>query len=184
MAVPPFLLEQVLRLPEDKNVRNSPIVTAIILRDPANAADLVPYLDHADEVVSANARRILCLFAADAVPHLVAALANRSAAARTDGLDVLWTLLISEPAPVIRDTLEQIASDLEPLFADKRPLAVELPAHIERDFLGRICDHAYLVIAEILDPDFDQSRFRALAEDGRNEEIKRLKARGIGLNIV
>ncbi len=184
MAVHPFLLEQVLRLPEEKDVRNSPIVTAIILADPANAADLVPYLERRDGPVAANARRVLCLFDAAAVPHLVAALADRSAAARMDGLEILWTLLITESAPVARDALERIAPDLDPLFADKRQLPYELPPHVEHDFVGRICDLAFLVCTEILDPDFDQSLFRSLDDEGRDREIARLRQRGLRPGVV
>jgi hypothetical protein len=184
MPVQPFLLEQVLRVSDDKDVRNSPIVTAIILRDPANAADLVPYLEEANSVVSANARRILCLFEATAIPHVVAALASRTPTARMEALDVLWTLLVTESVPVVRDTLEQIAADLEPLLVDKRPLPLDPPPHIENDFRGRICDQAFLVVSELIDPDFDQSGFRAQDEEGRDQAIAKLRRGGFGRGLV
>jgi hypothetical protein len=183
MAVTPQLLEQVLRLPEERDVRNSPIVTAIVLADPANAADLVPFLDQGD-LAAANARRVLCLFGADAAPHLVAALRDAGPAARMEGLDVLFALLAGEAAPVIRDTLERIAPDLDPLLADQRPLPYEAPPQVEPDFLGRICDQAFLVCSELLDPGFDQTPFRSLDEEGRNREIAQLRRRGLRPGIV
>ena len=184
MPVQPFLLEQALRVSDEKDVRNSPIVTAIILQDPANAADLVPYLEETGSVVSTNARRILCLFDAAAVPHVLTALANRTPAARMEGLDVIWTLLVTEAAPVVRDTLEQISAALEPLLSDRRPVPLELPSHIERDFVGRICDQAFLVVSELIDPGFDESRFRSLDEEGRDRAIAQLRRGGFGRGLV
>jgi hypothetical protein len=184
MAIQPFLLEQVLRAADEKDVRGSPIVTAIILQDPANAADLVPYLEETGSVASTNARRILCLFEASAVPHIVAALANREPAARMEGLEILWTLLASEPSHVVRDTLEQISNGLELFLGDKRPAPVELPPHIERDFLGRICDQAFLIVSELIDPEFDESRFRSLDESGRDHAIAQLRRGDFGRGLV
>ena len=184
MPVQPFLLEQALRVSDEKDVRNSPIVRAIILQDPANASDLVPYLEETTSVVSTNARRVLCLFDARAVPHVVTALANRTPAARLEAIDVIWTLLASEPVHVVRDTLEQISAGLEILLADRSPVPVELPPNIENDFLGRICDQAFLVVSELIDPAFDESRFRSLDEDGRDQAIAQLRRGGFGRGLV
>ena len=94
MAVDPQLLSQALRTPDSQDVTESPIVRAVILPDPANAADLVPPLARPDTLESRNARRVLSQFGPDAVPHLLTALvAIANARARTEGLEVLWTLL-------------------------------------------------------------------------------------------
>ena len=45
MAIDPNLLAQVLGTPNSCDVMGSPIIRAVILSDPANAADLVPALD-------------------------------------------------------------------------------------------------------------------------------------------
>jgi hypothetical protein len=184
MPVHPFLLEQVLRLPKDKDVSDSPIVTSIILSDPANVADLVPYLEQTDSVMSANARRVMCLFEASAAPHLLSALSNRSVVARRDGVDVLWALMAGEPRYVVRDTLEKIASAVEFLLDDKRPLPDRMPPYIERDFRGRICDLTFIVLSHLMDPEFNQSLFRSLDDDGRDEAIARLRRRGLRPGLV
>jgi hypothetical protein len=59
-----------------------------------------------------------------------------------------------------------------------------MPDYVERDFRGRICDLAFIVIQQMISPEYDQSLFRSMDENGRNKEIDRLKSRGIGLNIV
>lgn len=47
MAIDPRMLTQVLRTPRDEDVTASPIVRAVILGDPSNAADLVGALPRA-----------------------------------------------------------------------------------------------------------------------------------------
>jgi hypothetical protein len=114
----------------------------------------------------------------------VTALANRTPAARLEAVDVIWTLLASEPAPVVRDTLEQISAGLDKLLADRSPVPVELPPNIEDDFLGRICDQAFLAISELIDPAFDESGFRSLDEEGRDRAIAQLRRGGFGRGLV
>lgn len=184
MPLDPQLLSQVLRTPRTQDVTESPIVTVIILRDPTNAADLVGALETAKTLEAYNARLILCEFESDAVATLVARLATAGLNARREGLGVLWALLITESPAKIRDSLDGVKDGLNVLLNDTTPLPDDLPAHIERDFRGRICDLAFIVIQQLISPRYDQSLFRSMDENGRNEEIKRLKARGIGLNIV
>jgi hypothetical protein len=184
MPLDPQLITQVLRTPKHQDVTQSPIVTAIILQDPANAADLVEALEIARTLEAYNARLILCEFGADAVPSLVARLAIAGPNARREGLDVMWAMLVTENPTRIRDTLRLVKDGLNVLLDDKTPLPDDIPAHIERDFRGRICDLAYIRIQLLLSSRFDQSLFRSMDENGRNEEIKRLKAMGIDLSIV
>src|SRR6266511_3791322 len=100
MPLDPRLLEQVLRLPESKDVRDSPIVTAVILQDPQNARDLVPYLNRIETLEAHNARRILCLFGAAAAPHVLDALQAVGTEGRNEGVEVLAALLVTEPVPL------------------------------------------------------------------------------------
>jgi hypothetical protein len=184
MAVDPLLLAQALRTPEDRDVRRTPIVRAVILADPANAADLVPALAQTGELVAANARRILCLFEAPAVPHLLGALTAAGARERKEGIEILWAMLAGENAATIRQTLEQSAQPLFELLDDRRALPDTMPEYVERDFRGRICDLAFIVLQRLIDPTFDQSLFRSLDDHGRDEEIRRMKSRGFGLHIA
>jgi hypothetical protein len=181
MPVDPQLLERVLRTPDSGDISESPIVTAVILEDPANAADLVPALERERTLESRNARRILCLFDADAAPHLVHALNGASTIARKEGLEILWTLLFDEDRREIRESLDRMAADLQPLLSDKQPLPDFMPEYIERDFRGRICDLAYIVIRQLLDPEFDQSEFRARDNEERDQEIRRLQLSSFGM---
>lgn len=184
MAVDPQLLDQVLRTPVSHDINASPIVTAVILSDPANATDLVPALERMETIQSKNARRILCLFGAEAVPYLVSALLNVGVNARKEGIEILWSMLVGENKWTIRDTLTQSAPDMEVLLTDKRPLPEHAPDYMERDFQGRICDLAFIVLQHLIDAEYDQSSFRSLDERGRDEEIVRLKRRGFGLNVA
>jgi hypothetical protein len=182
VAVDPQLLQQALRTPESQDVTESPIVRAIVLADPSNVVDLVPMLAQPHTLEGRNARRVLCEFAADTVPALLGAVAaSPSATARMQGIEVLWTLLISEEPHVIRRSLDAAPSDLIELMQDTRSLPVELPEHIERDFTGRIGDLAFIATRELLDHDFDQSEFRALTDEGRDAEIRNLSARMGGI---
>jgi len=184
MAIDPNLLAQVLRTPESRDVTESPIVRAVILSDPTHAADLVPALEQEQTLEAFNARKILCLFEADAVPHVLTALRTAGPRARREGLEVLWALLVGEEAWTVRDTLAAVKPDLDVLLEDRGPLPDELPDYIERDFRGRICDLAFAIIQQLTDREYDQSLFRSLDDTGRDEEIRRLKTRGYGLNNV
>jgi hypothetical protein len=185
MPIDPDLLQQALRTPESQDVTETPIVRAVILTDPANAADLVPSLDRSDSLEARNARRILAQFEADAVPHLLTALAaTPGARARKEGLETLWTLLSLEDARVVRQRLVDSSAELGTLLRDTAPLPDEMPGHIERDFTGRICDLAYVVVRELLDREFDQSTFRALDDNGRDQAIRQLRLGGPGTAIV
>jgi hypothetical protein len=184
MPLDPLLLAQALRTPEDHDVRRTPIVRAVILGDPANAADLVPALAQPGELAAANARRILCLFEAPAVPHLLAALAAAGIRERKEGIEILWAMLVGESAATIRQTLEQSSQPLFKLLDDRRALPDTMPEYVERDFRGRICDLAFIVLQRLIDPNFDQSLFRSLDDDGRDEEIRRMKNRGFGLRVA
>jgi len=155
----------------------------VILSDPANAIDLVPALEQADTIESTNARRILCQFGAEAAPYLTKTLRNGGLNARKEGVEILWSMLLGENSWVVRDTLNQIASDLFVLLDDKRPLPDRMPTHIERDFRGRICDLTFIVVQQLIDSRYDQSEFRSLDDKGRDEYITRLKDRGFGLAI-
>lgn len=179
MAVDPSLLTQALRTPDTADVTATPIVRAVILADPANAADLVPSLGHEDSLESRNARRVLCQFGPDAVPHLLAALvATGSPRTRAEGVEVLAAMLTMEDGHVVRDSLADGADDVRELLGDARPVPGDFPEHVEVDFSGRVCDLLYLAIRELLDTDFDQSSFRALDHDGRDAEIDRWASRG------
>ncbi len=184
MQIDRQLLEQVLHTPESRDVRDSPIVTAIILSDARNAGDLAPYLDQVDSNVSTNARLILCLFDVASVPHLVAALRNVGLEGRKEGIDILWSLLLGENNLTIRDTLTQIAHDMEVLLDDKRPLPDQMPDFIERDFQGRVCDLAFIMLQSLINDEYDQSLFRSLKNIDRDDEIARLRRRGFGLHIA
>ena len=184
MAIPPQLLAQVLRTPKTQDVTESPVVRTIILRNPSNAAELVEPLEESQTLEAYNARRILCLFEADAVPHLLAKLGTAGLNARKEGLEILWALLAAEEAGTVRETLSAVKSDLDKLLDDTRPLPDDMPEYIERDVRGRICDLAFIVISQLVNREYDQSLFRSLDDSGRNEEIRRFKARGIPLNIV
>src|SRR5438477_9890222 len=112
MPLDPQLLSQVLRTPRSQDVTGSPIVTAIILQDPANAADLVEPLDTSGTLEAYNARLILCEFQADAVPSLMATLATAGPSARRQGLDVMWAMLVTENPATIRDSLKTVKEGL------------------------------------------------------------------------
>jgi hypothetical protein len=183
MAIDSQLLEQVLTTPVSRDVRNSPIVTAIILPDPANAAAVVPYLDRPGTEVSVNARRILCLFEANAAPNVAAALQNANAYVRKEGMEVLWAILISEDARTIQDVLKKIAPNMQVLLDDKRLLPGELPDYVEHGFRGRICDFAYVVLRQLIQKEYDPSIFRFAGEKVRDDEIARLR-NSSSLNIT
>src|SRR5262245_57209439 len=108
MPLDPAVLERILRMPLTRDVTTSPIVTALVVPDPNNAADFVPYLNRRHEIASSNARRVLCLFGVDAVPVLAAALVNEDIEARKEGVEILWTMLLGEPAWAVRETLARI----------------------------------------------------------------------------
>ncbi|MDH5666820.1 MAG: hypothetical protein OEY86_02265 [Nitrospira sp.] len=184
MPIDPQLLEQVLRTPESRDVTESPIVRVVILADAANASDLVPALNESGTVEANNARRILALFEPAAVPHLLAALGPAGLNARMEGLEALWALLVGEEKGTVRETLTVAKPSLDVLLEDTRPLPDEMPEYIERDFRGRICDLAYIVVQQLLDPEVEQSMFRSLDDRGRDAEIRRLKNMGFGLRIV
>jgi hypothetical protein len=184
MPLDPRLLAQVLRTPRTQDVTRSPIVTAIVLRDPANAADLVEALETARTLEAYNARLILCEFQADAVPSLVARLATAGPNARREGLDVMWAMLVTENRTRIRNTLQSVKDGLNLILDDKTPLPDDLPPHIERDFQGRICDLAYIRIQLLLSPRFDQSFFRGLDNAGRDREIAVLKRKDFSLTLA
>jgi hypothetical protein len=184
MALDPLLLDQVLRTPEGRDVTASPIVTAIVLADPANAADLAPALERPDSLEGRNARRVLCLFGPEAAGPLLAALVGAGLDARLEGLDVLWCLLATEDPRTVRDGLARAGPGLEVLLDDRRFVPDDLPEYIEHDFLGRVCDQAFLVARELLDPEYDSSLFRRLDEEGRDQEIARFKRQMPGAAIV
>ena len=74
--------------------------------------------------------------------------------------------------------------DLHILLDDTSPLRDDMPAYVERDFHGRICDLAFGIVQQLLDREYDHSLFRSLDGTSRNEEIRRLKIRGFGLHIA
>lgn len=180
MPLDPKLLNQALRTPESQDVTETPIVRAVILPDPANAAHLVPVMTRPDTLESRNARRILCQYGPEAVPHLVAAaVATGNARVRVESLGVLWAMLTGEESWTRRERIADSAAGLSTMLRDKSPIPDELPDYIERDFRGRVCDLGYLVVQELLMEDtFDQSTFRTRDNDGRDQAITQLLSRG------
>jgi hypothetical protein len=176
VAVDPQLLAQALRTPEDRDVVDSPIVRAVILAESENAALLVPALARPDTLEARNARSILCEFEESAVPYLLSALAGiDDAQTRKAGIDVLWAILCVVDVRSRRTLLEESTTQITSLLADRRQGPDTMPAYIERDFRPRICDHLYVVVQELLDPEYDQSSFRGLTDEGRDLAIRRLR---------
>jgi hypothetical protein len=184
MAIDPQMLAQVLRTPESRDVTESPIVRAIILTDAANVADLVPALERPDTLEAYNARRISCLFDATAVSPLLTRLQTAGPNARKEGIEILWAILSGEDARTVRQVLTAVQDELDTLFEDTQPIPDQMPDHIERDFRGRICDLAYIAVQLMLSPEFDQSLFRSLDDQGRNDEIRRFKTRALAPRIA
>ena len=182
MPVDPRLLDQVLRRPRDVDVRDTPIVRTIILRDPANAEILVPFLDDPRSTAAVHARRILCLFDRLAVPPLMKALGDtrRTADGRVEGLGALWSMLLGEQSFTVRDTIRQVTADVRALLADKRPIPDRMPAVVERDFHGRVCDLTCIVLGHLTDREFNPSRFRGFDDEERDREIGRFERRLFG----
>ena len=178
------LLAQVLRTPKSQDVTESPIVTAIILEDPANAGDLVDALEAPETLEAYNARLILTHFQADAAPAFATRLTTAGPNARRQGLDILWALLATESPRTVRDTLSSIKPALNLLLDDKTSLPDRIPANIEQDFRGRICDLAYIWIQLLLSPHFDQSLFRSLDSAGRDKEIEVLKRSDFSMTLL
>jgi hypothetical protein len=184
MALDPQLLNQALATPETAHVEDTPIVRVVILADPAHAAELAPWLEESGTRQSRNARRILCQFGATAVlPLLQVLAAGASAHARKEGIEIVWAMLAGEDERAIRKTLDAARETLLPLLEDRRPLPDDVPAYVERDFRGRVCDLCYLVVQSMLAPKLQWSLFRSLDDEGRNREIERFKQRGFGLRI-
>jgi hypothetical protein len=177
MPVDAQLLEQVLNTPESRDVMGSPIVTAVILSDPANAADLMPALGETGSARSRNARRILCLFEANAVPFLLGSLDDASAALNKEAIEIMWAMFLGEDKRTIRDVLARVSAKLDTLLNDKRPLPDDMPAFVERDFQGRVCDLAHGVLCYLNDSEYDRSLFRSLSDDERDAEIRRSRNR-------
>lgn len=176
MAVDPQLLTQALRTPDDRDVVDSPIVRSVILVEPENAALLVPALARPDTLEARNARSILCEFEEPAVPYLLSALAGTDdAQTRKVGIDVLWAIVCVVDVRSRRSLLEESTVQIATLLADRRPEPDTMPAYVERDFRPRICDHLYVVVQELLDPEYDQSSFRGLTDEGRDLAIRRLR---------
>src|SRR4051812_45356432 len=119
MALDPRLLDQVLTTPESRDVLASPIVTAIILTDPANAADLVPALEPVGSIRAKNARRVLCMFGAAAVPSLLGSLGNASPETTKEAIEIMWAMLVGENKTTIREVMAQVGDDLDRLLADR-----------------------------------------------------------------
>lgn len=177
MAIDPAMLDQVLGMPEDRDVRSSPIVTAIILADPTNAADLAGFLDEGASLRARNARRILCLFGAAAVPALLSAAVSAEPYARQQALEILPALFAGEDLRVVRDVLAQAYQSLSVLLRDEQPIQHRSELPVERDFQGRICDLAYVVLSLQLSPTKELSEFRAADNDQRTEMISVLLSR-------
>jgi hypothetical protein len=175
MPVDPELLDYVLRTPLTQDVADSPLVTGVILADPANAADLVPALDDVGTDRSANARRVLAMFGPEAAPFAVRAVVEHSEDARADVLQCSWAMLTGESEGTIRETLAGMSSALGPLFEDRTALPDRMPAYVERDFRGRLCDLAFVVVSLLLNPSYDQSSFRLMEDTERDDEILRLR---------
>lgn len=51
--------------------------------------------------------------------------------------------------------------------------AAERNRPFEVDLLGRVCDDAFIVLKELLEPDADLSTLRSMTEAEREQEIKR-----------
>jgi hypothetical protein len=185
MALDPQLLNQALATPETLDVEDTPLVRLVVLADPANAADLGLRLEDGGTLQARNARRILCQFGAAGVLPLLQVLATSSSTrARKEGIEVVWAMLAGEDERAVRETFEAATQPLVLLLDDRRPLPDELPEHVERDFRGRVCDLAYIVVQGLLSPMAEHSLFRSLDDEGRNREIARLKQRGFGLRLA
>lgn len=184
MAVSPLILAQALRTPRNQDVTESPIVRTMILTDPANARDLVPALERPLTLEAYNARRILCQFDGDAAPSLLAALVDAGTVARQDGLEVLWSMLTGEDRWRRGEFLSRGQAGLVALLEDARPMVDDLPDFIERDFRGRICDLAFIIVRQLMKPDYDQSSFRSLDAEERDREIAALRRGGFNSQLA
>lgn len=182
MPIDPKLLDRVLSAPRDVDIATTPVVTALVLQDPANAEILVPFLDDPDSTAGIHARQILCRFDRAALPFVMRMLADdrRGPDGRASGLDVVWSVLMAEEAFGVRAALRELAAEAGTLLDDRRPIPDRFPEFVERDFVGRVCDRAYLVLAHLIEPKADLSVFRAADHDTRDQLIRRLRQKLFG----
>lgn len=184
MAIEKHLLEYVVRNQDEMEICDSPIVQTIVLIQPENVVQLVPYLDEKDTVQSRNARRILCLFDSDAVPFIANVMNNTNWRRRAECLEIIWAILSIEQAFLVPDILTSIALNLSAVFDDTTFIDEELSEKTEVDFKGRVCDLAFIVVKYLLDPNFDRSSFRSASNDERDAEINRLRREGYRRGMV
>lgn len=170
--VEPRLIEQVLDSPPGRDVVSSPITQAVLLRDPESAGQLVGYLGSFGNR-RRNALAVLPFYDERALAPLLQACAEQPPAVKVLVIPALYSILHELPPSRIK-VLCGAASDLLPALLDEH--AVVLPERdlpVEVDFIGRVCDDAFIVLTVLLEPDADLSIFRSASEAERDAGIKR-----------
>lgn len=144
-------------------------LTDDLARHPQWAELLLPYLSAGNAAQVTNARRLLCLFADDALLTIARGFEVDDATARVQILGILWAHLVSKAPGEREDWTEMVVPYLQPgLFDRRKPehFFIE-PDYVERETDYRVCDETFLFINRLLDPEFDDSVFELLEEDER-----------------
>lgn len=170
--VEPRLIEQVLDSPPGRDVVNAPITQVVLLRDPESAGQLVGYLGSVGNR-QRNALAVLPFYDERALMPLLQACVAQSPAVKALVNPALYSILHELPAPRIRELCGAAREPLLALLEERTVVRPERSGPVEVDLLGRVCDDAFIVLKELLEPDADLSTLRSMTEAERDEEIKR-----------
>ena len=184
MAIDQQMLNHIIQNKDDISFAGSALVRTIVLTQPENALQLVPFLDEQDTIRSRNARRMLCRFDADAVPFIVQIMNDETSRRTAECLEIIWAILSSEPFNIVMEVMAASAPSFATTFENRTLIEEDFPEGTEVDLKERVCDLAYTVFNYLLDSEFDRSTFRSASNDARDVEIQRFKRMGYRQGLV
>lgn len=146
-------------------------------RHPGWAELLLPALASGSMARVANARRLLCMFPAEAVLTIARGFEVDNPTARFEILGILWHFVVTAPPRDRELMLAEIMPHLKHGFDDTRRPERWHPEGTEIEHDYRISDEVYVFLNRLHSEDFDDSYFEVLEEDRRDIEISQFSRR-------
>ena len=181
MVVDEALIRKLLADSKITDYEESPIFRASVLNRLEAATFLVDVMFEASPDIADRAKGMLCLFDPVALAPVAAGFARPGAQWRSDLLDIAVTIIGVQDSREWAKLLEELLPKVGPLLVDRSVIDRAGAAQMELQYEYRVCDQAYVLLRELLDPEYDPYEFLLMEFEERDAEIRALRSR---LNLL
>ncbi len=177
MSIKKNLIEKLLTNEKVADFSESLVFREEILDDSESIEILLDILKNSSKPLKLRARQMLLEFSPQSLTEISSALESQNVNWRSNLLEIIL-VIISVSDNNERNTIyDAIKANVIPLLSDQGKIQHEFNNPVEIEYQSRVCDEAYLLLMNLLEPEYFDADFLQLDEKIRNQEIAVFESR-------